>query len=221
MIARLHTASTSSSRCVEMMIALSGRIAVMTVRISYFWLGSSPSVGSSRIRTSGSCSKSLGDADPALEPLRQCFDRLMHDLADPDHLDDAADAPRCFVAREASDVGDEVEKVGRRHVRISGRALGKITDVPLRGDRLRRDIVAADYRCAGGGREKTRDHLHRRRLAGAIRAEKAQHLALRHRKGDIVDGNQRAERFDEVSDLQHTSASSDDGPFVPSRGAPR
>ena len=42
-------------RVVEMMIALSGRIAVMTVRISYFWFGSSPSVGSSRISTSGSC----------------------------------------------------------------------------------------------------------------------------------------------------------------------
>ena len=106
------------------------------------------------------------------------------------------------------------------HVRIGGRALGKIADVPFRGDRLRRDVVAADDRRAGGRREKTGDHLHRRRLAGAVRAEKAQHLALRHRKGDIVDGDQRAERFDEMSDLQHTSASSDDGPFVPSRGAP-
>ena len=216
MIARLHTASTSSSRWVEMMIALFGRIAAIIVRISYFWLGSSPSVGSSRINTSGSCSSACATPTRRLIALRQCLDRLVQDLGDPDHLDDAADAACCLAAREAADMGDKVEKVGGGHVRIGGRALGKVADVPLGGDRLRRDVVAANDRGAGGGREKTGDHLHRRRLAGAVRAEKTQHLALRHRKGDIVDGNERAEIFDEMSDLQHTSASSDDGPFVPS-----
>src|SRR6516164_2613349 len=69
MIARLHTASTSSSRWVEIMIAFSGRIAAMIRRISYFWLGSSPSVGSSRITTSGSCSSACATPTRRLKPF--------------------------------------------------------------------------------------------------------------------------------------------------------
>ena len=62
----------------------------------------------------------------------------------------------------------------------------------------RRDVVAADIAVPASRREKTGDHLHRRRLAGAVRAEKAQHFASRHGKGNVVDGDQRAERFDQV-----------------------
>src|SRR6516164_1470790 len=69
MIARLHTASTSSSRWVEIMIAFSGRIAPMIRRISYSWLGSSPSVGSSRISTSGSCSNACATPTRRLKPF--------------------------------------------------------------------------------------------------------------------------------------------------------
>ena len=111
------------------------------------------------------------------------------------------------LPEKPADMGDEVEKLGGGHVRIGGRALGKIADVPFGGDRLRRNVVAADDRGAGGRREKSGDHLHRRRLAGAVRAEKAEHFALRHRERHIVDRHQRAEIFDEMSDLQHTSAS--------------
>ena len=69
MMARLHTASTSSSRCVEMMIALSDCIAVMILRISYFWLGSSPSVGSSRMTTLGSWSSAWATPTRRLKPF--------------------------------------------------------------------------------------------------------------------------------------------------------
>src|SRR5258706_3550 len=54
MIARGQAASTSSRMCVEKMIALLAPISRMSVRTSCFWFGSSPSVGSSRITTSGS-----------------------------------------------------------------------------------------------------------------------------------------------------------------------
>src|SRR4029079_18504368 len=55
MIARLHTASTSSSRCVEITMILLFAILPISSRTSCFWLGSRPSVGSSKISTSGSC----------------------------------------------------------------------------------------------------------------------------------------------------------------------
>src|SRR5208282_5021496 len=81
---------------------------------------------------------------------------------------------------------------------------GQIADTSLGGDGPRRDVIAADDRGAGGRSQKARDHLHRRRLSGAVRAEKSEHLTARHRKGDVVDRLEGAEMFDEMTYLQHT-----------------
>jgi len=53
--ARVQTASTSSRMWVETMMALSAAISLIIWRTTYFWFGSSPSVGSSMISTCGSC----------------------------------------------------------------------------------------------------------------------------------------------------------------------
>ena len=67
--ARVQTASTSSRMWVEMTIALSRDISRMSDRTSNFWLGSSPSVGSSRMSTSGSCSRACARPTRRLNPL--------------------------------------------------------------------------------------------------------------------------------------------------------
>ena len=54
MMTRVHAASTSSRMWVEKMIALFSPMRLMRLRTSCFWLGSSPSVGSSMMRISGS-----------------------------------------------------------------------------------------------------------------------------------------------------------------------
>ncbi len=145
----------------------------------------------------------LRHPDPAFEALRQCLDRLMQHPGDPDHLDDAADAILCLGTGKATDMGDEVEKIGRRHVRIGRRTLRQIADALLCGDGLGRDVMTAHDRGPAGRSEKTGDHLHRRRLAGAVRAEKTEHLAARDGERDVVDRLKRAEMFDQVSYLQH------------------
>src|SRR5262245_22706352 len=132
----------------------------------------------------------------------------MHNFANPDHFDDAADLASCFTSRKTADTSNEVEKVAGCHVRVSGRHLGQVSDVPFRRNWLRSNVVTADYRGASRGREKPRDHLHRRRLARPVRAKEAEHFAFWHGKGDIVDGQQGTERFDEMSDLQHARVSS-------------
>ena len=53
------------------MIALRGAISRMRERTSCFWLGSSPSVGSSRIRTSGSCRIDWARPTRRLKPLER------------------------------------------------------------------------------------------------------------------------------------------------------
>ena len=95
----------------------------------------------------------------------------------------------------AADMGDEVEELGGGHVGIGRRAFGQIADLPLRRERPGQDVVAAHDRGAGGRREEAGDHLHRRRLAGAVRPEKTQHLAGRHRERHVVDRDERAEFF--------------------------
>ena len=53
-MALVQTASTSSRMCVERIMHLFSAMSVIMRLTSNFWFGSSPSVGSSRIRTGGS-----------------------------------------------------------------------------------------------------------------------------------------------------------------------
>jgi len=99
-----------------------------------------------------------------------------------------------------------VEELGGGHVGIGRGPLRQIADPALGGERFGLDVMAANHGRSGGRREKTGDHLHRRRFAGAVRPEKTQHLAFRNREGHAVDRRQRAEFFDQMVDLQHTLA---------------
>src|SRR5271166_2262538 len=69
MIARVHTASTSSRICVEITIAFCGAICAISVRTSCFWFGSSPSVGSSSTSTGGSCGSACARPTRRLKPF--------------------------------------------------------------------------------------------------------------------------------------------------------
>ncbi len=145
----------------------------------------------------------LRHPDAAPIALRERVDRLMQHLGDMDHLDHPADAELRLAPGKAADMSDKAEKLGGRHVGIGRRALGQVADSALRRDRLTGDVVAADGRGAGGGRDKAGDHLHRRRLAGPVRAEKAQDFAPRHIERNVINRDQRAEMFDQMTDLQH------------------
>ena len=103
--ARVQTASTSSRMWVEITIALSGLMSRIRDRTWRFWLGSSPSVGSSRIRDLGVVQHRLGEADPAFEPLGKRIDRLMEDALKLDHLDRAPNQRRGGLTREAAGLG--------------------------------------------------------------------------------------------------------------------
>jgi hypothetical protein len=69
MMARLHTADTSSRMWVEMMMAFSGAKRLISSRTSCFWFGSRPSVGSSSTRAGGSCSSAWAKPTRRLKPL--------------------------------------------------------------------------------------------------------------------------------------------------------
>ena len=64
--------------------------------------------------------------------------------------------------------------------RIGRRALRQEAQHAPRGDAVGLHVVAADAGGAGGRDHEARQHAHRGGLAGAVRPEKAQHLAAGH-----------------------------------------
>ena len=167
MMARSHTASTSSRMCVETMIALVSPIARISSRTRCFWLGSRPSVGSSRISTSGSCR--IAWARPTRrETFRQRIEAPVQHFAELDPVDRQRHRLPALAARHAAHVADEVKEAFRRHVGIERRAFGHIANAALGGDRDCSDVLAADQRSARRGRDEAGDDAHRRGLARAV-----------------------------------------------------
>ncbi|CAM5527602.1 hypothetical protein SSTU70S_03289 [Stutzerimonas stutzeri] len=119
----------------------------------------------------------LRQSDAALEALGQCLDGLAEHLLQLHLRDRRLDPLALGRATETAHLGDEFEEAAHAHVAITGRAFGQIADLALGLQRLRLDVVAEDAGAAGGRREEAGQHLHGGGLAGAVRAEKAQHLA--------------------------------------------
>src|SRR5262249_4373097 len=73
------------------------------------------------------------------------------------------------------------------HVLVERRVLGQVADAAPRLDRLLVDVVAADLRAAARRRQVRGEDLHGGGLAGAVRADEAEHLTGAHFEGDRVD----------------------------------
>jgi hypothetical protein len=71
MMTRVQIASTSSRMWVDRMTAFSAAMFLMRTLTSFFWLGSRPSVGSSRIRTGGSWRSACAKPTRCLKPLER------------------------------------------------------------------------------------------------------------------------------------------------------
>ena len=175
--ARVQTVSTSSRRWVEMTIALSRAISRISDRTSNFWLGSSPSVGSSRMSTSGSCSRAWARPTRRLNPFESVSIGWCRTEAMWGPFDDVPDRPPARRSEQPANVGDEPEVGGRRDVAIGRRPFRQVAEAALRGDGVDGDVHAADLDASGARRKEARDHLHRGRLAGTVRSEDPEHLA--------------------------------------------
>jgi hypothetical protein len=95
-----------------------------------------------------------------------------------------------------------------RQERVERGLLERCADCPAHLRALAYDVVAGDGRPAGRRRQQGHEHVHRRRLAGAVRAEEAVDLARLDPQVDTVDG-------DDV--LEPTGETLDDDPFSRSR----
>src|SRR6185312_5591883 len=96
------------------------------------------------------------------------------------------------------DAAVELDVLAHGEVVVEREALAHVPDVALDRLRFAEHVVSGDRRFAARRREETGEHADGRRLAGAVRAEEAEHLARTHVEGDVIDGREAAERAREL-----------------------
>ena len=147
---------------------------------------SRPTVGSSRTRSCGRCSRARRDLDPALHAAAERPDLAAGALgqAQPaQHLGDPRLRPRHAVQR-----GGIAQVLVHAQVEIEGRALEHDAHRRQRRAGRRPQRVAAHGDAAGLGREQARDQRHQRALAGAVRPEQGREPAGRCGEAHLVQG---------------------------------
>ena len=145
----------------------------------------------------------LRQPDPAAVALGESVDRLFQYVCERQPVGRLVTAPGHLGAGVAAHPGDEIEEAFRGHVAVGGSAFRQVAQVGLGAQRVAPDVGAADERGARRRRQEAGDHLHRRRLAGAVRPQEPQHLAPRDGEGDAVDRGEGAEATGEAACFDH------------------
>jgi len=123
------------------------------------------------------------------------------ELSQVDHREHLVHPVRDGAAVDAVQLGVQAQVLRRGEVAVERRVLEHQADVPADLVALTGDVEAAHAGGAGGGPRERAEHVDRRALAGAVRAEEAEDLAASDREGHATDGLDLAVGLDEVLDL--------------------
>ena len=164
-------------------------------------IGSTPLVGSSRKTTRGSWRTAQARA-------RRCFQPPGSSPVSRSSLPSRPamrSAQRLALAGrrppQAVDAAEEAQVLGDGEVVVEAEALAHVPDPPLHALGVLRDVHAEHEAGAGGRPEQPAQHADRRGLAGAVRAEEAEDLALVHGERDPVHGLEGPEVLAQLADL--------------------
>ena len=128
------------------------------------------------------------EVEPPLHPAGVAADLAVGRLREADALEQELAAPGALGPRDALQRRLQAQVLAAGEQRVERRLLERGAD---RGPHLRAladDVVAGHGRRAGRRREEGREHVHRRRLAGAVGAEESVDLAGVHDEVDPVHG---------------------------------
>ena len=103
--------------------------------------------------------------------------------------------------------GGKGQVVTHAHFRIDRRDLRQIADPLFDLHRILCDVVAVYEHRSGVGGEASRDHVHRRGFARAVRPEKSEDLMIADREGDILHGGMQTVVFGQILDFNHINVS--------------
>src|SRR6185503_16861648 len=129
-----------------------------------------------------------GDVQPLAHAARVALDPLLLAALEPDELEQLLD-PRPLAARlDAVELREVAQVVERREALVEAPVAAEHVADALPHPARVLDDVASEHPRLPGCRDEERDqHLDRRRLAGAVRAEEAEELALLDREADAAD----------------------------------
>ena len=137
---------------------------------------------------------------------RDRADELIGGVLEPEAREHPAGAVADVAIAQVVDAAVERDVLADGEVLVEREALAHVADVALDALGLAGDVVSGDGRAAGGGREQTGQHPDRGGLAGAVRAEEAEHLAGADVEGDAVDGGEGAEAARQIGDVDREVA---------------
>ena len=204
MTARLQTCSTSCSRWDESSTVVPPLPSSRTSsRTSFMPCGSRPLVGSSRMITSGRAEQGVGDSQALPHAVREAADLGVAASQQADGVEHLGDA---LLADLTAGRTDQPQITAGAHVGVEGGYLDEAAQVAQSGDPCPGHKVTGDLGVAARREDEAEDHADRRRLAGAVGTEKAEHLAAADGEVEVIDGQQLAEALGQAVGGQHDGA---------------
>ena len=179
------------------------RASRMIARTSFRPTGSSAEVGSSRITRSGRAEERDPQPETLLHPLREGSDDVLGAVGQADEAERRVDRSGPVRARQAGEVAVQRQHLPGPHPRLIAEQLGEVADPSPRrpvAERRAEDPAAAAAR-AGQAEQQLDD----RRLARAVGAEQAEHLAALDGHRQAVEGAHASVLLGEVDRLDRGS----------------
>src|SRR3982750_1777494 len=109
---------------------------------------------------------------PLLHSVRKTLDELVFPSSELEQLEHLAHAIATRWTIESVQSSMKPQEFTRGQLLVEEWTIGNESERRLRALRVRLQIVAVDENPSGGRLQQSRDHADRRRLAGAVRAEK-------------------------------------------------
>ena len=169
---------------------------------SRLW-GSTPTVGSSRIRTARLVEESDADVEPTFHPAREVASAIVGPVGQPDRLHDLVDPRRQRATAEAVEPTEEPQVLHGRQIGVDGQVLGHVADRSLHDPGLGVEIVTDHLHDAAISSEQAAQHRDGGGLARTVRAQQTIRLAGGDREANVVDHRPLAVALDQPSALKH------------------
>ncbi len=141
------------------------------------------------------------DLEPPPHAARERLHGLVGPLQQIDRREQVVDRALALLRREAVELREDRHVLPGREVQVRGHRLRDHADRLAHAVRVAHDVEAVHARMPGARHHERREHPDQRRLARAVRAEQAEHLAVLHVEVHLVDGAERAEVLAQVLDL--------------------
>ena len=133
--------------------------------------------------------QAAGDVEPLAHAARVPLDPLLLAAREPDELEQLLDPRPLAAGLDAVELGEVAQVVERGEPLVEAAVAAEDVADPLPHPARVLDDVAPEHARLPRRRDEERDqHLDRRRLAGAVRAEEAEELALLDREADAAHG---------------------------------